>query len=95
MTEVTIMAEQTPPDTEQVLASIMERQKHMFTAGRKATLDGLEAYEQTLSAFADSQEKLADSTDVEWLSRLLHAQAGFTREVVDAIAKFTHEVVDT
>jgi hypothetical protein len=88
------MVEQTPPDPEQVLASIMDQQKQVFTAGRKATLDGLQAYEQTLSAFADSQEKLADSTDVDWLSRLLRAQAGFTREVVDALGKFTREVMD-
>jgi hypothetical protein len=88
------MAEQMPPDPEQVLASFMERHEQMLTAGRRATLDGLQAYEQTLSAFADSQEKLADSTDVDWLSRLLRAQAGFTREVVDALGKFTREVTD-
>jgi hypothetical protein len=88
------MAEQMPPDPEQVLASFMERHEQMFTAGRRATLDGLQAYEETLSAFADSQEKLAAASQVEWLSRLLLAQAGFTREVVDAISKFTREVME-
>ncbi|HTE59581.1 MAG TPA: hypothetical protein VK631_04475 [Solirubrobacteraceae bacterium] len=88
------MAEQMPPDPEQVLASFMERHQQMITAGRRATLDGLQAYEQTLSAFADSQEQLAAASEVEWLSRLLTAQAGFTREVVNAISKFTHDVME-
>jgi hypothetical protein len=94
MTEVMIMAEQMPPDPEQVLASFMDRHKQMLTTGRRATLDGLQAYEQTLSAFAESQEKLAAASEVEWLSRLLRAQASFTREVVDAISKFTREVME-
>jgi hypothetical protein len=95
MSEVTTnMAEQTLPDPEQVLSSIMDRQRQMLTAGRRATLDAVHAYEETLSTFADSQEKLAAASEVEWLSRLLRAQASFTREMVDASAKFAREVLE-
>jgi hypothetical protein len=88
------MPEQTLLEPEQVLASIVERQKQMLSAGRKATLDVVQVYVETASAFADSQEKLAAMSEVEWLSRLLLAQANFTRDVVDASAKFAREVME-
>jgi hypothetical protein len=88
------MAEPTLPDPEQVLASILERQEQLLSAGRKASRDVFQAYEQTLSAFADSQEQLAAASEVESLSRLLRAQACLTREVVEAFSKFAREVTD-
>jgi hypothetical protein len=87
------MIEQTLPDPEQMLTSIMERQGQMLTAGRKATLDALQTYTETASAVADSQEKLAAASEVEWMSRLLRAQASFTRAVLDASSKFADEVL--
>jgi hypothetical protein len=95
MTQETIMAEQFVPDPEKVLASIRDSQEHLFAAGRKTRLEFLDAYEQTLSAFADSQDKLASMSEVEWLSRLLKAQASFTRELVDASGKFARELLQT
>jgi hypothetical protein len=88
------MAEQTLHDPEEMLASIMERQEQVLNAGRKASLDALQAYEQTLSALAESQEKLAAASEVEWLSRHLRAQANLTRDVGDAFAKFARDVID-
>jgi hypothetical protein len=92
MSEVLIMNEQTLPDPEEMLAGVMERQQEMFEAGRKAALEALQVYSQTANAFADSQEKLAEQTDVEWVSRLLRAQATFTRDMLDASTKFAREV---
>jgi hypothetical protein len=89
------MNEQTLPDPEQMLASIMERQEQMLTAGRKATLEALQVYSQTATAFADSQDKLADASEVEWLSRLLRAQANFTRDVLDASEKYARDVMES
>jgi hypothetical protein len=91
---VTIVIEQTLPNPEEMLAGIVERQRQMLMAGRKATFDALGAYAQTAMAFAESQEKLADTTEVEGLSRLLRAQASFTREVLEATTKFAHEVME-
>jgi hypothetical protein len=93
MTQETIMAEQFVHDPEKVLASIRDRQEHLLAAGRKTNLELLDAYEQSLSAFADSQDKLASMSEVEWLSRLLRAQASFTREVADASGKFARELL--
>jgi hypothetical protein len=89
-----IMVEPTLHDPEEVLASIMERREDVLKAGRKASLDVLQTYEQTLNAVAESQEKLAAASEFEPLSRLLLAQATLTREVGDAFAKFAREVMD-
>jgi hypothetical protein len=89
------MTEPMLPDPEELFASIIDRQRQLLMAGRKATFDVLDAYSQTARAFADSHERLADASEVEWLSRLLRAQACFTREVLDASAKFAREVMET
>jgi hypothetical protein len=88
------MTEQTLPDPDELLASIVERQTEMLTAGRKGALDALEACVETASALADSQEKLAAASEVEWLSRLLRAQAGFTRDMLAASTRFAREVME-
>lgn len=88
------MVEQTQHDPEELIASIMERREDMLKAGQKASLDVLQTYEQTISAVAESQEKLAAASEFEPLSQLLLAQATLTREVGDAFAKFAREVMD-
>lgn len=87
------MAEQFAHDPEKILADIRDRQEHILAAGRKTRLELLDAYELTLSGLADSQDKLAAMSEVEWLSRLLRAQAGFTRQVADASGKFARELL--
>jgi hypothetical protein len=89
------MTEQTLPDPEQVLQSLIEGQQQMLVAGRQATLDALQASAQSASAFADAQESLAAASQVEWVSRLLRAQASFTREMADASARFARDVMET
>jgi hypothetical protein len=82
-------------DREQILASIMERNEQILEAGRRTRLELLEAFEQALGAFADSQEKLADQSEIEWMSRLLRAQATFTRDMTDASSRFARELLET
>jgi hypothetical protein len=89
-----IVTEYTLPDPDDLLASFGERQRDLSVAGRQAMLEFLQAYVETASDFADSQEQLASATNVEWLSRLLRAQAAFTREVLEASRKFAQEVMD-
>jgi hypothetical protein len=93
MTQGEIMAEQFAYDPQKVFASIRDRQEQMLAAGRKTRLELLDTYRQSLGAVADSQEKVAALSDVEWLSRLLRAQAGFTRELADASGKFARELL--
>jgi hypothetical protein len=89
----TTMAEQFAYNPEELLAGLRDRQEQLLEAGRKTRLEFLDACGQSLSAFADSQDKLASVSDVEWLNRILRAQASFTRGVADASGKFARELL--
>jgi hypothetical protein len=75
-------------------ASFRERNEQILEVGRRTRLDLIESYEQALGALADSREQLADASEVEWLSRVLRAQAGFTREIAEASGKFARELLE-
>ena len=46
----------------------------------------LEAYEANLRAIAEHQAELAGTSDIDWVSSMLNAQADFTREIAKAAA---------
>jgi hypothetical protein len=81
-------------DPEEIVASLQERSEQILEVGRRTRLDLIESYEQALGALAESREKLADASENEWLSRVLRAQAGFTREIAEASGKFAREVLE-
>ncbi len=72
---------QAAQDTEAAAERIRELNEQVLEFGRKAGLNFLEAYESTLRTFADYQDRVADSSQVEWVSSIARAQANFTREV--------------
>ncbi len=53
----------------------------------------LEAYEANLKAIADYQAKLAGSTDTDWVSTILNAQADFTREIARAASAQSRDLL--
>jgi hypothetical protein len=81
--------------SEPILTTLREGSEPMLAAGRQAQLELLAACEQAASALASSQEQLAETTEVDWVSRLLRAQAAFTRELDSASGKFAREVLET
>ena len=81
-------------DPEQIMASFRERNEQFLAAGRQTQLELVDAFKRTLSAVADSTEQLAETSDVEWVSRLLRAQATLTRDMCEASCKFANEVLD-
>jgi hypothetical protein len=81
-------------DPEEIVATMQERSEQILDAGRRTRLDLIASYEQALEALAESREKLADTSEVEWLSRVLRAQAGFTRELAEASGKFARELLE-
>jgi hypothetical protein len=74
-------ASQTAQDTEAAAERIRELNEQILDWGRKAGLNFLEAYESNLRTFADYQDRIADSSQVEWISSIARAQANFTREL--------------
>jgi hypothetical protein len=82
-------------DPEDNLANRREPAKQIHAASRRTRLEMTDAMEQALSAVADAQEKLADTSEHEWVSRFLRAQAAFTRNVGDASSKFARDAFET
>ena len=68
-------------DTEAAAERIRELNEQILDFGKKAGIQFLEAYESNLKSFAEYQDKLADSSQVEWVASIARAQANFTREV--------------
>jgi hypothetical protein len=54
----------------------------------------VDAFQQSLEAVAEAQEKLAASSEAEWLTRLLQAQATFTRDMAEASGKFARTLLE-
>ena len=70
-------------ETAERLRALNER---IIEASKKSGQAYLGAYEANLTAIADHQVKLAGTSDVDWVSTLLNAQADFTREIAKATA---------
>jgi hypothetical protein len=68
-------------NAEQATERIAEINDQVLDFGRKAGLGAVEAYETTWSTVADYQDKVAESTQVDWIADAARAQANFTREV--------------
>jgi hypothetical protein len=66
--------------------SLRDVNEQILDFGRKTSATVLDAYETTLNTWADYQDKIADSTQVEWVSGLGHAQAKLTRGVAKVYA---------
>ncbi len=88
------MSDWFPGDPEEFIAGLQQHSEQLLDAGRRARLDMIASYEQALEALAESREKLADASEIEWLSRVLRAQAGFTREMAEASGKFARELLE-
>ena len=66
--------------------SLRDVNEQMIDFGRKTTATVLDAYETTLNSVADYQDKVAETSQVEWISNLAHAQADLTRGVAKVYA---------
>ena len=78
---------------EAAVERIRELNEQILDFGKKAGVQFLEAYETNLKSFAEYQDKLADSSQVEWVSSIARAQANFTREVSAAYAASARELL--
>ena len=76
----------TANQTDAAADSLRDVNEQVLDFGRKASASVLDAYETTLKTFADYQDKLAESSQVEWVSNLAHAQAELTRGVAKVYA---------
>jgi hypothetical protein len=66
--------------------SLRDVNEQILDFGRKTSATVLDAYESSLKTFAGYQDKLADTSKVEWISNFGHAQAELTRGVAKVYA---------
>src|SRR4051812_28093890 len=81
------MAEKTAPsndDLDQATERIRELNEKILEQGRELGGRFLDAYEESLKAFADAQLKLAEATGQDWVSDIARAQADFVRNISEA-----------
>jgi hypothetical protein len=72
---------------------VAELNEKAVASGKKAGAAYLTSYEKSVLSFADSYEKAAGATKVDWLASVATAQAEFAREVTKVYAGTTRELV--
>ena len=60
---------------------IRELNEQVIEAARSGGTAYLDAYEKPLASIADYQQQLAGASPVDWIQRVVEAQATFTRDV--------------
>ena len=78
---------------EQSTEQMRELTERSAVESRKASLSAVEAYEKTGWGYAELQARVAKTSQVDWLTSLLEAQADFTRTVVSAQASAARSVL--
>jgi hypothetical protein len=72
---------------------VAELNEKAVANSRKAGAAYLSSYEKAVVKIADSYEKAASATTVDWVADLATAQADFTREVTKAYTGAVRELV--
>jgi Phasin protein len=76
----------------QTVERIRELNEQIIDMARKAGTGYLDMYERSLESIAGYQQQIANATGVDWLQRLIEAQADFTREVGNLYASSAREL---
>jgi hypothetical protein len=80
-------------DADATAERIRQLNEEILAFGKQAGTSFLEAYEATLKGFAEYQDKVADTAQVEWVSSIARAQANFTREIARAYAATARDMM--
>jgi hypothetical protein len=71
-------------NTDAAADRIRELNERIIDSSKKAGNAYLDIYEKTLSSIAGYQEKVAEESQVDWVSTIANAQASFTRDLATA-----------
>jgi hypothetical protein len=63
---------------------VRELNERIIDSSRRTGLAFLDTYEKGLYSVADFQDKLGDTSQIDWVSAVAHAQAQVTRNLADA-----------
>jgi hypothetical protein len=83
----------TQPTVEEATQKVTELGEQAFENGKKVGNAYLDSYEKLVLTLADTYEKAAAQTKIEWLETAVAAQAGLTRELTKAYPAAARELV--
>ena len=72
---------------------VAELNEKTVANGRKAGAAYLNSYERAVLALADTYQRAADATRVDWIAEVATTQADFTREVTKAYTSAVRDLV--
>jgi Phasin protein len=78
---------------QETVERIRELNERIIENARQAGAAYLDVYERSLAALVDYQKSFASATPIDWLQRVIEAQAAFTRELGDLYAATAREAV--
>jgi hypothetical protein len=87
------MATSTTTTKDAPTEQLRELNERFLDAGKKVGGTWLAAYEKAALSVVEAQERAARQTDVEWLSTVLDAQAGYSRELTNLWVSTGRELI--
>ena len=78
---------------EEAAQRIRELNEKLIDGAKAAGTTALDAYEKTLQSMVDFEEKVAGASQLDWVSALAQAHAGFVRDMTAAYTKAAREVL--
>jgi hypothetical protein len=85
----------TPPNgtIDETAEKILKYNEKALETGKKLTGSYIDSYEKAALSLADFQEKVAGASNVEWVTTVVSAQAGLTRELAKAQTSAARELL--
>ncbi|MDQ1636305.1 MAG: hypothetical protein QOJ32_3114 [Frankiaceae bacterium] len=80
-------------DVELAMARIRELNERAMQAARTAGEAGLDAYEKAMKSFVDVEERLADSTQLDWVKTIIGAQAEFLQNISGSYVNAARDLI--
>jgi hypothetical protein len=72
---------------------IRDLNEQIIENGKKAGKVYLDVYEKTLTSIADFEEKVGDSSEVDFIASFAKTQARFTRDIADVYTSAARELL--
>lgn len=72
------------PNVEETVQRIRDLNEKLITAAKQSGNLSLDTYEKTLAGIVEFETKIANASQLDWISALVNAQTSFVSEVSSA-----------
>jgi hypothetical protein len=78
---------------EEAAQRVRELNEHLLDSARAAGTTTLDAYEKALTSMVDLEEKIANASQLEWVSAVAQTHAAFVRDISSAYLRAAREML--